>query len=379
MPYIKRLAENQLREALQDTPVALIAGPRQSGKSTLAQHIADDNWSYLTLDDDNTLNTALDDPLGLLKRQKKCVIIDEVQRAPDLLRTIKLLVDQDRRLGRFLITGSSDILSIPRTSESLAGRSEVIPLLPLSQVELHGRLPNFISAAFSGDASTPESTPESELIAIILKGGFPEVITRNNLRRQQQWCRAYLTATMQRDIHDITDIRKAHELPQLLAALASYSSQLINQQDIGQKIGLDAKTVNSYISAFEQLFLIHRLPAWHNNALKRLVKKPKLHFTDTALLASIIEASPTAIERDRKILGPLLETFVFTELQKQISWHENHIVLSHYRDKEQVEIDFVLENSRSELVGIEVKAASTVHGRDFKGLRKLAKICDDKL
>ena len=306
------------------------------------------------------------------------MIIDEVQRAPDLLRTIKLLVDQDRRLGRFLITGSSDILSIPRTSESLAGRSEVIPLLPLSQVELHGRLPNFISAAFSGDVSTPESTPESELIAIILKGGFPEVITRNNLRRQQQWCRAYLTATMQRDIHDITDIRKAHELPQLLAALASYSSQLINQQDIGQKIGLDAKTVNSYISAFEQLFLIHRLPAWHNNALKRLVKKPKLHFTDTALLASIIEASPTAIERDRKILGPLLETFVFTELQKQISWHENHIVLSHYRDKEQVEIDFVLENSRSELVGIEVKAASTVHGRDFKGLRKLAKICDDK-
>lgn len=379
MPYIQRLAENQLREALEDTPAVVIAGPRQSGKSTLAQHIADDSWSYLTLDDDNILNAARNDPQGLLKRQKNSVIIDEVQRAPGLLKAVKLLIDQDRRPGRFLITGSADILSMPRTSESLAGRSEIIPLMPLSQVELHKRQPEFIAAAFKGDIPTPDSAlEEEELIAIILKGGFPEVIARNNVRRQQQWCQAYLAAIVQRDIHDITDIKKAHELPQLLAILAAYSSQLINQQAIGQKIGLNGKTINNYISALEQLFLVHRLPAWHSNALKRLVKKPKLHFSDSALLASIIEANPAAIEKNRKILGPLLETFIFTELQKQVSWQENHITLSHYRDKDQVEVDFILENSRSEIVGIEVKAASTVHAKDFKGLQKLANITENK-
>jgi len=379
MIYIERFAERQLLESLEDTPVVVIAGPRQSGKSTLAQHIADENWSYLTLDDTNTLNVALDDPIGLLKRTKKRVIIDEIQRAPDLLRTIKLLVDRDRQAGRFLITGSADILSMPRTSESLAGRSEIVPLLPLSQTELYSRSPRLIATAFGGDVPQPgETLDEKELIALILKGGFPEVIKRNTLRRQLQWCRAYLDAIVQRDIREITDIRKAQELPHLLSALAAYSGKLVNQQDLGQKIKLDAKTINSYITAFEQLFLIHRLPAWHNNRLKRLVKKPKLHFMDTALLASIIEANPALIEQDRQILGPLLETFVFTELQKQITWQDHRITLTHYRDKDKVEVDFVLENSRSQLVGIEVKAASTVHSKDFKGLRKLANIAGEK-
>lgn len=375
MAYIERFVEKQLWEALEDTPVVVIVGPRQSGKSTLAQHIADKHWSYLTLDDSNVLNAALDDPTGLLKQTKKRVIIDEIQRAPDILRSIKLIVDRDRQPGRFLITGSADVLAMPRTSESLAGRSEFIPLLPLSQTEIHNRAPRLIEAAFGGDVPQPGETPDdAELITRILKGGFPEVIKRNRLQRQQQWCRAYLEAIVQRDIREIADIRKAWELPRLFSALASYSGKLVNLQELSQKIKLDGKTVNSYIAAFEQLFLIHRLSAWHNNTLKRLVKTPKLYFTDTALLASMIEANPALIKQDRRVLGPLLETFVFTELQKQISWQDRRITLTHYRDKDKVEVDFVLENSRSQVVGIEVKAASTVHGRDFRGLRKLAHI-----
>ena len=182
---------------------------------------------------------------------------------------------------------------------------------------------------------------------------------------------------MQRDIRDITDIRKATELPDMLAALAAYSGQLLNQQDIGQKIQLDSKTVNSYITALEQLFLVYRLPAWHNNALKRLVKRPKLHFTDTALLATIIEADRNLPEQNRTVLGPLLETFVFTELQKQISWQEHRIQLTHYRDKDKVEVDFLLENSRADMVAIAVKAASTVNRNDFRGIRRLAGIVGD--
>lgn len=378
MKYINRYSEKKLREALEDTPVVVITGPRQSGKSTLAQHIAGEGWGYLTLDDTNTLNVALDDPAGLLKRSKSPTIIDEIQRAPELLRTIKLMVDKERQPGRFLITGSADILSIPRTSESLAGRSEIVTLLPLSQTELVGRSPSLITAAFNGDLPAPkEILDEQALISRIIKGGFPEVIKRKTLGRQQQWCRAYLEAVIQRDIRDISDIRKVRELPHLLAVLAAYSGQIVSQQNIGQKIGLDGKTVNSYIAAFEQLFLIHHLPAWHRNTLKRLVKKPKLHFTDTALLASINEVTPALIEQDRQVLGPLLETFVFTELQKQLTWQDHRITLSHYRDKDKVEVDFVLENSRSHVVGIEVKSASTVHSRDFKGLQKLSNICGD--
>lgn len=378
MRYIKRNSEKQLREALEDTPVVIIAGPRQSGKSTLAQHIAGGHWSYLTLDDTNTLNVALDDPMGLLKRSKAPTIIDEIQRAPELLRTIKLIVDRDRQPGRFLITGSADILAIPRSSESLAGRSEIVPLLPLSQTEIVGRPPKFISAVFNGDVpESKEILDEQQLVSRILAGGFPEVIKRNTPGRQQQWCRAYLEAVIQRDIRDISEIRKVRELPHLLAVLAACSGQMVNQHDIAQKIGLDGKTVNSYIAVFEQLFLIRHLPAWHRNTLKRLVKKPKLHFTDTALLASVSEITQTLIEQDRQVLGPLLETFVFTELQKQMTWQDRRMTLSHYRDKDKVEVDFVLENGRSQVVGVEVKSASTVHSGDFGGLRKLASICGD--
>ena len=378
MNYIERCAEKPLREALEDTPVVVIAGPRQSGKSTLAHRIAGDGWSYLTLDDDSTLNAACDDPAGLLKRAGERVIIDEVQRVPALLRAIKFSVDQNRQPGRYLITGSADLLSMPRIADSLAGRSEIMPLLPLSQVELQGRRPGLISALFAGDLPAPgETLGDKDLISRIMSGGFPEVVKRNTLRRQQQWCRAYLGAVVQRDIREIAGIRKARELPYLFSALAAYSGQLVSQQDLSQKIQLDGKTVNSYIAALEQLFLVRRLSVWHNNALKRLVKKPKLYFTDTALLAHLKEASPALIEQNRRLLGPLLETFVFTELQKQISWQDRQIALTYYRDKDKVEIDFVLENSRSQLVGIEVKAASTVSSSDFKGLRKLAGIVGD--
>lgn len=378
MNYIERFAEKPLREALKDTPVVVIAGPRQSGKSTLARRIAGDGWNYLTLDDDNTLNAARDDPAGLLKRAGERVVIDEVQRAPALPRAIKFSVDQNRQPGRYLITGSADLLSMPRIADPLVGRSEIVPLLPLSQVELQGLRPGLISALFAGDLPVPgETLDDKDLVLRIMSGGFPEVVKRSTLRRQQQWCRAYLDAVAQRDIREIAGIRKARELPYLFSALAACSGQLVSQQDLSQKIQLDRKTVNSYIAALEQLFLVRHLSAWHNNALKRLVKKPKLYFTDTALLASLMETSPALIEQDRRPLGPLLETFVFTELQKQISWQDRRIALTYYRDKDKVEIDFVLENSRSQFVGIEVKAASTVSSSDFKGLRKLAGIVGD--
>ena len=380
MKYIERRAERLLRRALADTPVVVISGPRQSGKSTLARHLADSSWDYLTLDDQNILNAARDDPNGLLARASQPIIIDEIQRVPELLRTVKMMVDKDRKPGQFLITGSANLLTIPSISESLAGRSEVIPLLPLSQSELHSTEPVFLSKAFRGEPAEPQgkATDEKALFSMVLRGGFPEVLARRNFQRAQDWCGAYLDALVQRDIRDISTIRKVSELPHLLNNLANHSGKLVNQQAIGRSTGLDAKTVSTYISAFEQLFLLSRVPAWHNNRLHRLTKSSKLHFTDTALLASLLEITPGALSRDRTLLGPLLETFVHSELRKLAAWHGSNIRISHYRDKDKTEVDFVLENARSQMVGIEVKAAATVHGKDFAGMRKIAAVAREQ-
>lgn len=359
--------------------VVVISGPRQSGKSTLALHIADSSWDYLTLDDRYNLDMARSDPAGLLSRTKKPVIIDEIQRVPELLLTVKMLVDRQQLAGQFLITGSANLLTVPRISESLAGRAETIPLLPFSQGELRGVNSSFLDMAFQGEApADSEALADDALIAMVLRGGFMEAVDKVDIKRTQAWCQAYLDAIVQRDIHDIADIRRISSMPRLLEALASHSGRLLNQSTIGNIAGLDMKTADTYISVFEQLYLVNRLPAWHDNRLKRLVKKPKLHFLDTALMATLLKATPDSLARDRTDLGQLLETFVFTELQKQISWHDSTIRLSHYRDKDQVEVDFVLENDQSQVVGVEVKASATFNNQDFKGLRRLAAAVGDR-
>ncbi len=380
MDYLQRFAENRLQDILADTPVAIIAGPRQSGKTTLVKHIAGDDWRYLTLDDPGTLGAALDDPLGLLRAANGPMIVDEIQRAPGLLPVIKMLVDEKRQPGRFIITGSADILALPRASESLAGRSEVVTLLPLSQAEIERTPSDFVGRAFVGKVvKNTTSLDDAELVERVLTGGYPEVLSRKTARRRKQWCQAYIQAILRRDIKDISQIHKAQELPRLMAVLASYSSQLMNQHDIGSRIDLDGKTANSYITALEQLFLVQRLPAWHDNSLRRLIKKPKLHFNDPAILASLLEVNAVRLASNRNNFGKLLETFVFSELCKQISWQEDQYQLSHLRDKDKIEIDFIVENTQSELVAIEVKAAATALSKDFAGLRKLQKAVGGRL
>ena len=379
MPYIERNAEQLVRQALQDMRVVVISGPRQSGKSTLALRMADSSWDYLTLDDQYNFDMARKDPIGLLSRAQKPVIIDEIQRVPDLLLTVKMMVDRQPVPGQFLLTGSANLLTIPRVSESLAGRAETIPLLPFSQSELRGVESKFLDLAFQGEApEATESIEDDALISMVLRGGFLEAADKPDIKRTQAWCRTYLDAMVQRDIQDIADIRKATKMPRMLEALASHSGRLLNQSTIGQFAELDNKTLDTYISAFEQLYLINHLPAWHNNRLKRLVKKPKLHFVDTALLASLLKVTPESLARDRTDLGPLLETFVFDELKKLITWHESTVYLSHYRDKDQVEVDFILEGVKSQIVGVEVKASATVNRKDFNGLRKLAAAAGDR-
>lgn len=372
-----RFAAAQVKTALEDTRVVLVTGPRQCGKTTLVRDLVKGKREFLTMDDDTILASARSDPAGLVRGLDKCTI-DEVQRAPDLLRAIKMSVDEDRRAGRFLLTGSANLLTVPLVSESLAGRMEIVNLLPLSQAEIHGRKPAFLKAAFQGKLGKPgETLTGKDLVDAVLIGGYPEMLRRKQPERRQAWARDYIRAIVQRDVRDIAEIEKLDRMPRLLQILAQHSSQLTNFTQMGGQIGFDDKTTQKYVAILEQLFLVRRLEPWFRNPLKRLVKTPKLHFLDSGLLATLLGATAERVAKDRAIFGRLLETFVFAEVLKQVSWMQGNCALYHYRDKDQDEVDLVVEGNAGAVVGIEVKASATVNTGDFKGLRKLANACGD--
>lgn len=314
-------------------------------------------------------------PTGLVRDADR-ITIDEIQRAPDLLRAIKRSVDDDRRAGRFLLTGSANILALPRVSESLAGRMEIVTLLPLSQAEIRRRKPGFLKKAFAGKLDKPtETVTGRDLVDVVLTGGYPEMLRRRDPGRRQRWALDYVKAIVQRDVRDIADLEKLDQMPRLLRVLANHSGQLTNFTQIGGQIGLDDKTTGKYVGILEQLFLVRRVEPWFQNRLKRLVKTPKLHFLDSGLLAALLGITAERLAKDRSVFGALLETFTFAEVLKHVSWSDESYALHHYRDKDQDEVDLVIETGRGALIGLEVKAGATVRADDFKGLRKLASAC----
>lgn len=375
----QRFSAERVATALTDTPVVMLIGPRQCGKTTLVRQFVDKGRQYITLDDGNLLEAARTDPAGFV-RGFDLVTIDEVQRAPELLRVIKQSVDSDRRAGRFLLTGSANILVLPQVSESLAGRMEIINLMPISRAEIAGKKPAFLKAAFNSTVAKPgPAMIDDELVHAVLVGGYPEMLRRENPRRRQTWARDYLQAIVQRDVRDIAEVEKLDQLPRLLQTLAHHSGQLTNFSQVGGQLGIDDKTTRKYTGILEQLFLVHRVPPWFRNRLKRLIKTPKLHFLDSGLLAAMLGLTAEQIAKERSLFGALLETFVFSEITKQSAWFDDTYTLYHYRDKDQDEVDIVVENERGAVVGIEVKASATVHASDFKGIRKLLEICGNDL
>jgi predicted AAA+ superfamily ATPase len=269
---------------------------------------------------------------------------------------------------------------LPQVSESLAGRMEIVNLMPISRAEILGKEPAFLNTAFNSKLVKPgPDIVGDELVHAVLVGGYPEMLRRENSRRRQAWARDYVKAIVQRDVRDIAEVEKLDQLPRLLQALAHHSGQLTNFTQIGGQIGIDDKTTRKYTGILEQLFLVHRVSPWFRNELKRLVKTPKLHFVDSGLLAALLALTAEQIAKDRSTFGALLETFVFSEIMKQTAWCEDGYTLHHYRDKDQDEVDIIVEDERGGLVGIEVKASATVRASDFKGMRKLLDICGDDL
>ena len=375
--FYPRFALARLHRALRDTPVVLVNGPRQCGKTTLVRQLIGGHRSYLTLDDDTVLASARADPVGFLRVLDRASL-DEVQRAPELLRAIKRAVDEDRRPGRFLLTGSADLLALPRVSDSLAGRMEVITLLPLAHSELLRRRPRFLDHAFMGKAgSSADPVLGSDLVELLLAGGYPELLARSPSRRYQ-WARDYARAVITRDVRDVAEVSRLDEMPRLMRALAHHAGQLLNFAELGGQLGLDAKTARRYLGILEQVYLVRRVEPWFTNRLKRMIKTPKLHFLDTGLLAALQGLTAERLSSDRDALGALLESFVFSEIAKLISWADREVTVHHYRDKDQREVDLVLERDDGAIVGIEVKASATVTGNDFDGLRRLSRACRDR-
>lgn len=371
----KRRIEPRIAEALLDTPVVLLAGPRQAGKTTLVRQIAaQQGLRYLTLDDELTLLSAREDPIGMVRSLDRAVI-DEIQRAPQLLLAIKKSVDEDRRPGRFLLTGSANLMALPTVADSLAGRMETLQLLPLSQSEMASRSENWIDSAFAGQLlQADQPALGHDLVERVLRGGYPEAISRSTAKRRVVWARQYLDAIIQRDVRDMAHIEKLDQLPKFLRALAQTAGQMCNYTQLGGQVGLDGKTAARYVGVFEQMYLLKRIDVWARNRLSRVVKTPKLQFMDAGLLSALLDLTAQEVHQDRLRFGNVLETFVFTELLKHTTTSDDDYRLLYYRDADQYKVDVVIENAAGQLIGVEVKASATVKEKDLRGLKKLASL-----
>lgn len=376
MPLLPRFLAPVVREALTDTPVVCVVGPRQSGKTTLVQHLAPDR-AFFSLDENNYYQTASLDPSGFVAALPDAVTVDEVQRVPSLLPAIKRAVDRSRRPGRFLLTGSANLLLLPTVTESLAGRMEIVQLQPLTEAEKEHKNGQFLIALLQG-ALKPNIRPETTtagptLAERLVAGGYPEPLTRSPVRARQ-WHRQYLRGIIERDVREVARVRDARELARMLELLALRSAQLFNASNLANDLGVHRETVEHYVTVLERLFLVRRLPAWHRNTAKRLIRSPKVHLLDSGLAATLADLTVADWLNNRDRMGNLLESFVVQQLSAQAAWTDPDLRFWHYRDKDRVEVDAVITRGRKTW-GIEVKAAASVTSRDGRGLARLADQC----
>ena len=389
MTFINRLIRNRLLDALNTSPIVFLNGPRQAGKSTLVQEISKKEFpaEYTTFDSTTQIAAAANAPESFLRERKGALIIDEVQLVPEIFRALKTVVDERRMTensktkGHFLLTGSANIMALPKLSNSLVGRMTILTLYPVSGAEASGGTGDFIERVFNQDFEPDnDKAPHSGkfgLLDMIRKATFPE-ISAANINERTNWFDGYLTTILQRDVRSLAEIEKFSTLPNLLRILASRAGGLVNDADIARDAGLNPVTARNYKTLLKMLFMTFEVAPWYRNIGKRLVKSPKGYMTDTLLLCHLLQYELTDIEKNRpELFGHIVENFVATELLKLSTCRNDKLALYHFRTSDNKEVDFVLEKPNGQLVGIEVKNRDFVDKSDFKGLEDLQSVTSD--
>lgn len=376
-----RFISRSIAEGLEDTPVILITGARQTGKSTLCRQLIEEGifkGQSVTMDDPATLTAASVDPLGFLENLDKHVIIDEVQRAPELFLGIKKLIDEDRKGRRIILTGSADVMTLPQVADSLAGRIEIHNLWPLSENEIQGRRPTFLKSLVSEGSNFPNiGTPWTTIVDLITRGGYPEAVHRESEVRRSKWFESYIISILQKDIRELANIEGLMQIPNVLQLLATRVGSTVNLSDIARLSGIKNSTLQRYLALLEQVFLILKVPAWTANMEGQFVKSPKMFLNDTGLLCHLRGEGSSLVE-NRTVAGSFLENYVVMEIIKQLTWAEERLKPCHFSIHKGAGVDLVLEDQKRQLYGIEIKSAATIRENDFKGLKKLSELVGDR-
>jgi uncharacterized protein len=375
---LHRHLAGSLRDALSDTPAVLVNGARQTGKSTLVQseELGKASRQYLTFDDPGLLTAAKRDPNGFIAGLNLPVTLDEVQHVPELFPVIKAAIDRDRRPGQFLLTGSANVMLLPKLSESLAGRMEVLTLWPFSQGEMHSVQENFIDSLFSRSpvrwTGKSRSPSWDKLLEIIVTGGYPPAVVRSSAQRRDAWFQSCIMTMLQRDIRDLASIADTTAIPRLLSVVAARAGGLLNFADLSRTMSLPQTTLKRYFALLEGTFLVQLLRPWARNLGKRVIQTPKVYLNDSGLLAHTLGATVDRLKREGNLAGAALENFVLMELRKQCSWSATRPDLFYWRTASGQEVDIVLEDRAGRAVAIEVKAAATLGSHDVRGLQAMA-------
>lgn len=381
-----------IKDSLKDFPVVLINGARQIGKSTLAWELKEKGIvdNYVTLDDLGMLESAQNDPDSFIKQFHGSLVIDEVQRAPDLLRAIKKNVDEDRRPGRFLLTGSANVLSYPGVTESLAGRMDIIKMegLSFSEINLVKKTPSFIDDLFEfNDLALlakkwnktllkKHTMGKSNLLDCIFYGGYPEVILKKKLRFRDRWFSAYQAAYIERDVRNLSHLLDIVSFAKLYRLLGLNTGKLVNFTELGMEAKLDQRTVSRYLEMLELTFQLNILNPWFSNDRKKYIKTPKIYVNDSGQACYLSGISDPKHLAMHPALGSLFETWVWAEIRKLLSMSTG-ISSYFYRTSLGHEVDFVL-NKGTKFWGIECKWSESVDKEDFKGLINMLEAMEGK-
>jgi uncharacterized protein len=378
---LPRNLKTALLEAAKDTPVVMVNGARQTGKSTLVKGLFPGTSAphYVSMDNLATLDSARSDPQSFVENLPDRVIINEIQRAPELMLPVKYSVDQNRRPGRLFLTGSANVLALPMVADTLVGRIEIHTLWPLSQGEIRGVQESFVDTIFGAEKLNPGKRLKLDgLVNMLSVGGYPDVLQRKSSTRRKSWFSAYITTLIERDVRDLRNIEQLTIMPKLLKLLASRAGGLLNYSDLSRSLQINVSTLKNYLSLFELLFVLVPVQPWFGNKGKRLVKSPKMHLNDSGLLCHLLDCDPKALANDPSLLGMVFENFVVMEVIKQISWSELRPQLYHFRTENGNEVDIVLESGDGRIVGIECKSGIRLGSDAFKGLKALKELTGKK-